>query len=141
MKLHILVSLAGCWLLAVLIVPLAHFALAQAPHARQDAEITKATGEAARSTIPAVPREASYDHRIRLHVIKVTPIEQIDETQILKLEVERFYGKIDTVSANRAQKHETQRFTVLFPASLDADIRPGDIIDYGLIGYLAIGRK
>lgn len=141
MKLHILISLAVSLLLAVLIVQLAHFASAQTLRARQDTASTKATGEAARRTLPAVPREASYDHRIRLHVIKVTPIEQIDETQILKLEVERFYGKIDTVSANRAQKHETQRFTILFPASLDADIRPGDIINYGLIGYLAIGRE
>jgi hypothetical protein len=55
--------------------------------------------------------------------------------------VERFYGKIDTVSLNRAHQHETQQFSILFPASVDADVRPGDLINYRLVGYMAIGRE
>lgn len=50
--------------------------------------------------------------------------------------MERYYGKITTASLNRAKKHETMRFTILFPASPDADIRPGDLINYWLVGYI-----
>ena len=135
------------WLLAILIVPIAHLALADPPPQRASDSATTGPSSAqapkkpARRTIPGVPSQASHAHNIRLRVIKVTPIEQIDKTRILKLEVERHYGKIDTVSLNRAKKHETLRFTILFPASLDADIRPGDLINYWLVGYTAIGRE
>lgn len=119
-------------------------AAAEPPPARQDAAVPRATNEPAQRIapdMPAVPVQASCAHRIRLHVIEVTLIEQLKETRLLKLEVERFYGKIDGVSLERAKQHETSRFTILFPAALDADIRPGDIIDYGLVDYLAIGRE
>lgn len=49
---------------------------------------------------------------------------------------ERFYGKIDTKLLDRAKEHETQRFTLLFPAALDADVKPGDLINYKLVGYM-----
>lgn len=90
---------------------------------------------------PDVPAKASYAQRIRVRVLEVTPVERIEKTQILKLQVERFYGKIDSKSLARAKEHETQRFTILFPAALDADIKPGDLIDYKLVGYMKIGRE
>ena len=88
-----------------------------------------------------VPAEAAYAQHIRVKVLEVTPIERVDRTQILKLHVERFYGKIDTKSLDRAKEHETQRFTLLFPAALDADVKPGDLINYKLVGYMKIGRE
>ena len=87
-----------------------------------------------------VPAEASYAQHIRVKVLEVTPIERIERTRILKLHVERFYGKIETKSLDRAKEHETQRFTLLFPAALDAEVRPGDLINYKLVGYMKIGR-
>lgn len=119
----------------LLILPAAHFALAERP------DVERAAHTRSVRTIPAVPSQASRAHNIMLRVMKVTPIEQIDETQILKLDVERHYGKIDTISLHRAQEHETRQFSVLFPASLDADVRPGDLINYSLVGYTAIGRE
>jgi len=62
-------------------------------------------------------------------------------TQLLKLEVERHYGKITAVSYKRAVEHETQRFTILFPASLEADIRAGDLFDYRIAAFHPIGRE
>jgi hypothetical protein len=127
--------------MAILIVPAALFALDGSPRSQGTKTVTKAVKERARRTIPAVPSQASHAHNIRLRIIKVTPLEQIGDTRLLKLEVERHYGKIDTVSLNRAKEHETSRFTILFPASLDADIRTGDLINYWLVGYTAIGRE
>lgn len=89
---------------------------------------------------PAVPEEASYAHHMRFRVIDVTPVERVDDTQILKLDLERFYGKIDSVSKSRADEHETQRMSILFPATPHADIRPGDLINYRLLDYQPIGR-
>lgn len=34
-------------------------------------------------------------------------------------------------------EYETQRFSILFPASLEADVQPGDIIDYRIVGYFS----
>ncbi len=86
-------------------------------------------------TVPKLPSQASRAHNIVVRVVSITPIEKTDATHLLKLEVERYYGKITTDSLNRAKKHETMRFSILFPASPDADIRAGDLINYWLVGY------
>ncbi len=88
-----------------------------------------------------LPKEVAYAHIIRLMVVEVKPLESVDKTQIVELQVERFYGKIEQRSFDRAQKHETQRFTILFPASLDTEVKPGDIIDYQITGYLSRNNK
>ena len=76
---------------------------------------------------PSGPPEVSYPHQIRFRILEVTPVERIENTRILELKVERHYGKIDTRSFDRARKHETQRFTILFPAAPDAAVKPGDL--------------
>jgi hypothetical protein len=87
------------------------------------------------------PVEAAYSQHIRLRILKVTPVEVVDRTQILKLDVERAYGKIETKSLDRAKEHETQRFSLLFPAAIGADIKAGDLITYKLAGYATMGRN
>jgi hypothetical protein len=115
MKAHAPLALA-LWLLILLIVSIDHFALAASAPA-------------------AVPNQVAYEHYIRLKVVKVTPVERTDRTQLLKLEVKRWYGKIEKRSLERAQQHETQRFAILFPASPDAVVQAGDIIDYRIVRY------
>jgi hypothetical protein len=88
-----------------------------------------------------VPVEAAYSQHVRLRILKVTPVEVVDQTRILKLDVERAYGKIDAKSLHRAKKHETQQFSLLFPAAIGADIRAGDLINYKLAGYATMGRN
>ena len=83
-------------------------------------------------------KEAAYDHFIRLRVVRVTPVERTDKRELLELRVQRWYGKIDKASLERNRKHETQEFTVLFPAAPGAAVKVGDIIDYRAVGYLAI---
>lgn len=78
---------------------------------------------------------------MRFKIKDVGQLERVDDTQLLKLTVERHYGKIEKVSLNRAKKHETQELTIIFPASPGADIRPGDIIDYRLVRYVQINRE
>lgn len=95
----------------------------------------QANSESTQRIIPRVPVQASYAHNILVRIVAVTPIQKTDDTLLLKLEVERYYGKITTDSLNLAKKHETMRFSILFPASPDADIRPGDLINYWLVGY------
>ena len=116
---------------ALLCLPLARLALGEPPN---DARKFPAA-------LAAVPTEASFGHYLRLRVKKVTPIERIKRTQLLKLEVERHYGKITAESHKRALEHETQRFTILFPASLDADVRAGDLIDYRIAAYHQMVRE
>ncbi len=41
----------------------------------------------------------------------------------------------------RADEHETQRLSILFPASPDAHVRKGDLIDYQLVKYLPMGPE
>jgi len=116
---------------ALLYMPMSRLALGEPPN---DARKFPAA-------LAAVPTEASYGHYLRLRVIKVTPIERVEQTHLLKLEVERLYGKITAKSYKRAIEHETQRFTILFPASLDADVRAGDLIDYRIATYHQMGRE
>ena len=78
---------------------------------------------------------------MRLKVLKVTPIERTDRMQLLKLEVERWYGKFEQRSLDRAKQHETQRFTILFPGSRDAVVKGGDIIDYRIVRYLSLDSE
>ena len=120
MKAHLPLAVASC-LIAGTIATSAGFALADP--------------EAA-----AHPEQAAYDHYIRLKVVEVTPLERTDRAQGLKLLVERHYGKIEWDSLERAKKHETQRFTILFGASSEANVKPGDILDYRLVRYLSHGE-
>lgn len=80
----------------------------------------------------ATPEQAAHDHYIRLKVISVTPLAETARYRLLKLEVERWYGKIEKEAWDRAQEHETQTFTILFPASPGATVEVGNIIDYRL---------
>jgi hypothetical protein len=84
------------------------------------------------------PKEAAYRHFIRLKVLEVTPVEKTDRAQIVKLKMQRWYGKIEAKSLKLHEPHESQQFTLLFPAAPDAVVRVGDIIDYRLEGYLAV---
>jgi hypothetical protein len=86
----------------------------------------------------AHPEQAAAEHFIRLKVVEVTPLEQFDRGQSLKLLVERHYGKIEARSLERAKTHETQRFTILFFASPGVNVKPGDILDYRLVRYLSL---
>lgn len=116
-----------------LLAPLAlHFAMAQQ-------EV--ATVRAARRYVPPLPDEAARAHSLRFRVLKATFVEQVGDEKLLRLEVKRHYGKIETESLNRAKEHESQTLSILFPAALDADVRPGDIVTYWLVGYLALGRE
>lgn len=121
-------------LLVLFSVPIAQVVLGVPP------EVSKPESTTSRN-LPALPKQAAYSHKIRLTVIAVTQVEQTDKTKILKLDVERNYGKIDQTSLNRARQNETQRFTILFPAAPDADIRAGDLIDYTLETCVAMGRE
>ena len=85
--------------------------------------------------VPALPSQASRPHNIVVRIDAVTLVEQTESTKLLKLDVARYYGKITTDSLNRARKHESSQFSILFPAALDADIRPGDLLNYWLVGY------
>ena len=85
--------------------------------------------------ISSTPQQASYAHHLRFRVFEVVSIERVESTHILKLRVERAYGKIDVKSLDRAKAHETQRFTILFPASRVDAVKPGDLIDYELVGF------
>jgi hypothetical protein len=84
------------------------------------------------------PKEAAYRHFIRLKVLEVTPVEKTDRAQLVELKVQRWYGKIEAKSLKLHEQHESQQFTLLFPAAPDAVVRVGDIIDYRLEGYLAL---
>jgi hypothetical protein len=83
------------------------------------------------------PKEAAYPHVIRVRVVEATPLEPIAGLQPFELRVERFYGKITQESLRSAKKHETQQFTIQFPATRDAVIKPGDVIDYEITRYLS----
>lgn len=115
---HVRLGLALC-LLMLLIVPIAGFAFAE-------------------PSPDSLPKQAALQHWLRVRVVKVIPVERTDKIQLVRLEVERHYGKIQARHLERAKKHETQQFSILFPAATDAVIKPGDIIDYGLLGYLSI---
>jgi hypothetical protein len=119
-------------LLTLLIAPLARLASAAPP--------VSPVPVAPPVARPSGPPEVSYPHQIRLRILEVTPVERIENTQILELKVERHYGKIDTRSFDRARKHETQRFSILFPAAPDATVKPGDLISYRLSDFTSIGR-
>jgi hypothetical protein len=133
MRIQLPIALAMT-LLALISMPIAQFVLGDPPEVSNPESTT-------RRDLPALPKQAAYAHSIRLTVIAVTPVERTDKTKILKLDVERNYGKIDQTSLNRARQHESQRFTILFPAAPDADIRVGDLIDYALERCVAMGRE
>lgn len=121
-------------LLGLISMPIAQFVMGDPPEVSKSESTT-------RRDLPALPKQAAYTHKIRLTVIAVTPVEVTDKMKILKLDVERNYGKIDQTSLDRAKEYETQRFTILFPASPDAKIRAGDLIDYTLETCVAMGRE
>jgi len=83
------------------------------------------------------PKEAAYQHFIGLKVLEVTPVEKTNRAQLVELKVQRWYGKIEAKSLKLHEQHESQQFTLLFPAAPDAVIRVGDIIDYRIERYLA----
>jgi hypothetical protein len=83
------------------------------------------------------PKEAAYDHVIRLKVVRATPVERTDQHELLELRVQRWYGRADQKSLERNQKHETQEFTILFPAAPGAAVKAGDIIDYRAVRFVA----
>ena len=83
-------------------------------------------------------KEAAHDHFIRLKIVRVTPVERVAKYELLELRVQRWYGKIDKESLTRSRKHETQEFTILFPAAPGAAVKVGDIIDYRAVGYVAV---
>lgn len=85
---------------------------------------------------PRVPKQAAYANVVRLKILEITPVEKTPEFHLLQLRVQRFYGKINQHSAELAKKRETQEFTILFPAALNAKINVGDLIDYRLDQYL-----
>lgn len=130
MKLHIRAALVSS-VLMLLAAPIAQMLFADPPRVPRPV-----AGEP-----PDLPAEASHAHHMLFRIIEVTPLERVDQTHIVKLDVERFYGKIDSKSKRRADEHETQRLSILFPASPGADIRPGDLINYRLVRYAAIGRE
>jgi hypothetical protein len=112
---------------ALLALPIAYYSWAAPPDHKEPEPVGR--------IVPGVPTQASQAHNICLRIITVKSIEETNRSRLLKLEVERYYGKITTASLKRARDNETTRFTILFPASLDADVRPGDLINYWLVGY------
>lgn len=86
------------------------------------------------------PEQAAYRHQFRFRVAEVTRLEETTEFNLMKLTVDRFYGKISTQGLERAREHETQRMTILFPAAKSANIQVGDIISYSVGGYLALSQ-
>lgn len=89
----------------------------------------------------SLPPQVAYEHVIRLRILEVTPLEKLDKINLLQLKVQRHYGKIETKSLERNRERETQQFTILFPASTEAAIRVGDIIDYRITSYLALAER
>lgn len=85
---------------------------------------------------PRVPKQAAYSNVVRLRILEITSVEKTAEFNLLQLKVQRFYGKINQHSAELAKKHETQEFTILFPAAPNAKVNVGDLIDYRLDQYL-----
>src|SRR5687768_15654821 len=63
------------------------------------------------------PKEAAYQHFIRLKVLEVTPVGKTDRIQLVELKVQRYYGKIEAKSQKLHEQHDSQQFTVLFPAA------------------------
>jgi hypothetical protein len=116
------------FLLLPVIGVLTHFAFANPPEQKE-------------TVASEVPAEAAYPHLIRLRVVKVVPVEKTEKHQILKLDVERHYGKISSDSHKRAMEHETQRFSILFAAVPDAEVREGDLIDYRMVAFSRLGRE
>ena len=93
------------------------------------------------ATRESLPKEAAFVHSIRLKVLSVTEVERTDKVRLLKLQVKRWYGKIETKSLERNQMHETQVLTILFPASPEAILKVGDTIDYRLSHYSSMSAN
>lgn len=87
-----------------------------------------------------VPKQVAYSHYLRFKVLDVTPVEQTATHNLLQLKVQPWYGKIDQRSHDLHKKHDTQEFTILFPAAPGATIKVGDIIDYRIVRYIAHGE-
>jgi hypothetical protein len=84
------------------------------------------------------PRQAAYSHFLRFKILEVTPVEKTTSMNLLQLRVEPWYGKIDRRSHDLHKKYDTQELTFLFPASPDATIKVGDIIDYRIVRYIKL---
>ena len=86
---------------------------------------------------PQGPKQVAWDQVLRLEILAVAAVEKTEASHLLQLKVQRFYGKTNQHSWDLAKKHETQEFTILFPAAPDAKINVGDYIDYRIDRYLS----
>jgi hypothetical protein len=123
------------------ILLLAYSLFAEPPAQRQVPQIklpTKTQVSTAQTPAnPQVPKQVAWDQVLRLKILAIAPVEKTEAANLLRLKVQRFYGKINQHSWDLAKQHETQEFTILFPAAPDAKINVGDFIDYRIDRYLS----